>query len=126
MKGLQNSIDNAISALKLHSIDIANWDCILIYQCSTRLSQLTLSLWEDSVKYKTEIPNWEDFDNFIRERYQTLETVSDFRSSVIDSHQNSSGSRAIKLHQTSVAIPSSKLCPRQQHRIRNSLSISRF
>ena len=119
IKGLQNSLDNIIAALKLHLINIVNWACTLTYLCSTRLPVLTLSLWEQSVKDKTEIPSWEDFDNFLTARNETLKSFSDFRSSVIDSHQNSSGSRAVKSHQTNVSIPSCKLCPRQQHTIRN-------
>ena len=46
IKGLQNTINNSISALKLHKVDVTNWDCILFYLCSTRLPMFTLSLWE--------------------------------------------------------------------------------
>ena len=117
IKGLQSEVNNSISALKLHKIDISNWDCILIYICSTRLPELTLSLWEQSVKTKTEIPSWEDFDTFLTARYQTLETVSDFKSS--NSYSKPSTSKSVKTFQTKISNPDCKLCPNQQHTIRN-------
>ena len=84
IKRLQNAINNSISALKIHDIDVTNWDCILIFLCSTRLPKLTLSLWEQSVRSKTEIPRSEDFSTFLTGRYQTLEKVSDFRTTILD------------------------------------------
>ena len=117
IKKLQSEVNNSISALKLHDIDISNWDCILIYICSTRLPELTLSLWEQSVKSKTEIPSWEDFDAYLTARYQTLETVSDFKSTT--SYSKASTSKPVKSFQTKISTPDCKLCPNQQHTIRN-------
>ena len=122
IKTLQNAINNSISALKIHEINISNWDCIFIYLCSTRLPELTLSLWEQSVRDKTEIPKWEDFDAFLIGRYRTLETISDFRSSESGSKNFTSATshpRSVKSHQTNVTMPTCKLCPNQQHTIRN-------
>ena len=33
IKKLQSSVNNAISALRMHNVDISNWVCILIYLC---------------------------------------------------------------------------------------------
>ena len=121
IKRLQNAINNSISALKIHDIDVTNWDCILIFLCSTRLPELTLSLWEQSVRSKTELPRWEDFNTFLTGRYQTLETVSDFRTTILDPMINSnSASPSLEPNSKSYHTkPPCKLCPRQHHTIRN-------
>ena len=80
IKRLQRDINNCISAFHLHEIDISNWDPILVYLCSTKLPELTLSLWEQTVSNKTKIPKWKDLDTFLTSRFQSLETVSDIRS----------------------------------------------
>lgn len=81
IKQLQRSINNCISALQLYAIDIRTWDAIFVYLCSTRLPDQSLSLWEQSVSEKTEIPKWSDLDIFLTDRFRTLETVSDLRTS---------------------------------------------
>jgi len=57
-----------------------NWDPILVYMCSTKLPKLTLSLWEQSIKKKAEIPTWLNLDSYLTERHRTLEAVDSFRS----------------------------------------------
>ena len=93
----------------------------MIFLCSMRLPELTLSLWEESMRNKTEIPRWEDFDTFLTGRYQTLETVSDFRSSHLDPmipfiSASTNSKPNSESYQTK---PIWKLCPRQHHTIRN-------
>ncbi|XP_036346175.1 uncharacterized protein LOC118755449 [Rhagoletis pomonella] len=76
IKKLQRDINNCISSLKSHKIDISNWDAIFTYLCSTKLPESTLALWEQTIENKTEISKWEDMDKFLSNRFQTLETVS--------------------------------------------------
>lgn len=120
IKRLQRAVNDSISALTLHEVDVSNWDCILIFLCSTRLPTLTLSLWEQSVKEKNELPSWEDFDMFLTSRYQTLETVSDIKASTSSqAKRHFEDQRNLKAHQTNISFPDCKLCPHQQHTIRN-------
>ncbi|KAH8366870.1 hypothetical protein KR084_011913, partial [Drosophila pseudotakahashii] len=44
LKELQHTIQGCLTALELSSIQIENWDPILVYICSTKLPKLTLSL----------------------------------------------------------------------------------
>ncbi|XP_075162598.1 uncharacterized protein LOC142235215 [Haematobia irritans] len=78
IKRLQREINNCITSLKLHEIRIDSWDPIFVFLCSTKLPVTTLSLWEQTVRDKTEISKWEDLDNFLTARFQSLETVFDF------------------------------------------------
>ncbi|XP_075167660.1 uncharacterized protein LOC142239773 [Haematobia irritans] len=78
IKRLQREINNCITSLKLHEVCIDSWDPIFVFLCSTKLPVTTLSLWEQTVKDKTEISRWEDLDNFLTARFQSLETVFDF------------------------------------------------
>lgn len=77
LKKLQRDISNAISVLKLYKIEIKSWDPIFVFQCSSKLPKLTLSLWEQSIAKKTEMPSWEELNTFLTERFQALESVSD-------------------------------------------------
>ncbi|XP_075163039.1 uncharacterized protein LOC142235663 [Haematobia irritans] len=77
LKKLQRDITNCISILELYNIDIESWDPIFVYQCSTKMPKLTLSLWEQSLANKTEMPRWADLNKFLTERFHALESVSD-------------------------------------------------
>ncbi|XP_073811659.1 uncharacterized protein [Musca autumnalis] len=77
IKRLQRDVNNCITSLKLHKIDIDSWDPIFVFLCSTKLPLTTLSLWEQTVSNKTEISKWSDLDCFLTARFQSLETVFD-------------------------------------------------
>jgi len=49
--------------------------------CSTKLAKLTLSLWEQSLHNKAEIPSWQGLNSFRMERHRTLEAIVDVRPS---------------------------------------------
>ncbi|XP_075162723.1 uncharacterized protein LOC142235354 [Haematobia irritans] len=118
LKKLQREINNAISVLKLYKIDIGSWDPIFIYQCSSKLPKLTLSLWEQSVAQKTEIPKWEELDKFLTERFHALESVSDIygphtSNSSLPQRQkynNFDKSKSFKVHHTKVNAQKCSLC----------------
>lgn len=55
-------INNCINALKLHQINIDNWDPVFVFLCSIKLPAHTLSLWEQTVRNKTDISKWADLD----------------------------------------------------------------
>ncbi|XP_073814293.1 uncharacterized protein [Musca autumnalis] len=81
IKRLQRDVNNCITSLKLHQIDIDSWDPIFVFLCSTKLTLTTLSLWEQTVSNKTEISKRSDLDNFLSARFQSLETVYDLTNS---------------------------------------------
>ncbi|XP_075156365.1 uncharacterized protein LOC142229664 [Haematobia irritans] len=118
LKKLQREINNAISVLKLYKIDIGSWDPIFIYQCSSKLPKLTLSLWEQSVAQKTEIPKWEELDKFLTERFHALESVSDIYGSQASNsslsqrqkYNNFDKSKSFKVHHTKVNAQKCNVC----------------
>jgi len=80
LKELQRTFQGCFTFLKFSGVDIENWDPILVYMCSTKLPKLTLSLWEQSIKKKAEIPTWLKLDSYLTERHRTPEAVDSFRS----------------------------------------------
>jgi len=56
-------------------VNIDIWDPILVYMCSTKLPKHTLSLWEQSIQNKSEIPTRLELDSYLTERHRTLEAV---------------------------------------------------
>ncbi|XP_073841572.1 uncharacterized protein [Musca autumnalis] len=118
LKKLQRDINNAISVLKLYKIDISSWDPIFVFQCSSKLPKLTLSLWEQSIAKKTEMPSWEELNTFLTERYQALESVSDIygpqgsRSSLPQQQRfnNFDKSKNYRVHHTKVDNQKCNLC----------------
>ena len=81
IKELQREVNDCLSILQAHNVDISTWDPILIYLCSNRLPERTLSLWEQSIKSPRDIPSWAEMDSFLTNRYRVLETVSDIKCS---------------------------------------------
>ncbi|XP_060662126.1 uncharacterized protein LOC132795439 [Drosophila nasuta] len=78
---LQSTIQGCLTALEHSRINTENWDCILVFLCSSRLPKLTLSLWEQSIQNKSDIPTWVDMNAFLLERYRTLEAIAEVSAS---------------------------------------------
>ncbi|XP_043062858.1 uncharacterized protein LOC122319538 [Drosophila yakuba] len=125
LKVLQSTVQGCLTALELSGINTENWDCLLVYLCSSKLPKITLSLWEQSLHKKADIPTWAELNTFLTERHRTLEVIDDVRPSVTSqSHSkamNSSGpSRKLNSYETKVA-PKSKscdLCNKENHPVR--------
>ncbi|KAH8315503.1 hypothetical protein KR074_004723, partial [Drosophila pseudoananassae] len=81
LKELQATIQSCLTALEMSSINVQAWDCLLVFMISSKLPKVTLSMWEQSVHNKAEIPTWKELDNFLTERHRTLEAIDDVRPS---------------------------------------------
>jgi len=103
LKELQRTFQGCFTFLKFSGVDIENWDPILVYMCSTKLPKLTLSLWEQSIKKKAEIPTWLKLDSYLTERHRTPEAVDSFRSANLH----------LQRHKTSGRISKNKFLPTQ-------------
>ncbi|XP_075159311.1 uncharacterized protein LOC142232399 [Haematobia irritans] len=115
LKKLHRDISNCISVLKLYKIDVGSWDPIFVFQCSSKLPKLTLSLWEQSIGEKTELPKWEDLSKFLIERFQTIESVSDMMNTQESGPRhkktgNFDNSKQSKVHHTKVNTVKCVLC----------------
>jgi len=79
--------------------------------CSSKLAKLTLSLWEQYLHNKAEIPTWQDLNAFLMERHRTLEDVrpSGSSQSLPKTSASSAGPRRINSYETRVA-PKRKRC----------------
>jgi len=106
IKDLQITIQECLTALEHSEISTSSpfADCILLFPCSTKLPKLTLSLWEQSLSDKSEIPAWQDLSNFLNERYRTLEAIEDVKpvsnpqNSSSSTSRNNQGHRRVKLN----------------------------
>lgn len=125
IKRLQREINNCMAILKLHNIDIDSWDPIFVFQCSSRLSETSLNIWEQSVKNKTEVPKWSELDNFLTDRFHALESVSDIittnnisidKSNVNGINQINPKNKQFKAHHIKVDSYQCKLC-KENHKI---------
>ncbi|XP_070141653.1 uncharacterized protein [Drosophila kikkawai] len=67
------------TALAHSQISTDNWDCLLVFLCASKLPKVTLSLWEQSLTSKSDIPAWEEMNTFLSERYRTLEAIEDMK-----------------------------------------------
>ncbi|XP_065368859.1 uncharacterized protein LOC135961295 [Calliphora vicina] len=127
IKRLQREINNCMAILKLYNVDIDSWDPIFVFQCSSRLSECSLNLWEQSVKNKTEVPKWEELNNFLTDRFHALESVSDIiatnnayasGSQTVSNNSNHTSTKVkqFKAHHTKVDSMQCKLC-KENHKI---------
>ncbi|XP_075163135.1 uncharacterized protein LOC142235763 [Haematobia irritans] len=130
LKGLQRDINGCISLLKLHDIDIQSWDPIFVFVCCNRLPDVTLTLWEQTLEDKTQLPKWSDIDSFLTNRHRTLESVSEIRrkegsttnvgpKQISKNNSGSGGSgKTVKTFQNKVNEISCRLCPNEKHAFR--------
>lgn len=124
IKNLQRAVNNCISVLRMYQIDIENWDAIFVFLVSSRLPDTTLALWEQGIVNKSEIPSWEDLDNFLSSRFQTLETVSDIQSTRVRRAGPSRASvvpfgKKVATHHGQFSLPACGLCPQQSHALKS-------
>ncbi|XP_067639341.1 uncharacterized protein [Eurosta solidaginis] len=126
LKELQRSINGCLSAMKMHEVNIENWDPILIFICSNHLPETTLAHWEQSLVDKTAIPKWSQMDSFLTMRYRTLESIVDVKCSAASTNQqqkissqshNPANPKKVALA-TKVTSSNCILCPKQQHPLR--------
>ncbi|XP_075162725.1 uncharacterized protein LOC142235353 [Haematobia irritans] len=127
IKGLQRDINACISILRVHKIDIESWNPIFVFLCSNCLPDSTLTLWEQTLNDKTCIPKWSELDEFLTNRYRTLESVSEIRGSKEQKPSNSRTkgnnnskqiSGKISTFQANISQHTCKLCSNEVHVIR--------
>ncbi|XP_070070011.1 uncharacterized protein [Drosophila takahashii] len=118
----------------MSGIQVETWDCLLVYMCSSKLTKLTLSLWEQSLHNKAEIPTWYELNVFLTERHRTLEAIDDVRPSGSSQAQprastSNSASRRINSYETRVTPRQPRgcdLCNRENHPIRTCAQFLRM
>ncbi|XP_044573966.1 uncharacterized protein LOC123258154 [Drosophila ananassae] len=126
LKELQSTIQGCFTALEHSKISIDNWDCLLVFLCSSKLPKLTLSLWQQSLSNKCEIPAWHEMNSFLSERYRTLEAIEDVKPSssikMVNSQPPSknTGSKRINSFETNVTQgpKNCDLCAKENHPVR--------
>ncbi|XP_055923279.1 uncharacterized protein LOC129953816 [Eupeodes corollae] len=87
IKSLQSNINDALIALKSYDIDTNAWNAIIIYLCASRLPETTLNLWESSLKNPTDIPSWDQMNEFLSNRYRILESVAEMKQNTTNKSQ---------------------------------------
>ncbi|XP_070068113.1 uncharacterized protein [Drosophila takahashii] len=134
LKELQSTIQGCLTALEMSGIQVETWDCLLVYMCSSKLPKLTLSLWEQSLHNKAEIPTWHELNVFLTERHRTLEAIDDVRPSGSSQAQprastSNSASRRINSYETRVTPRQPRgcdLCNGENHPIRTCAQFLRM
>jgi len=56
LKELQRTVQGCLTSLQFSGVNIENWNPMLVYMFTTKLLKLTLSLLEQSMQNKSEIP----------------------------------------------------------------------
>lgn len=79
IKKLQTDISDALTALQTEGVVVDNWNCILVYLCSSRLPETTIALWEQTLRDPMAIPLWSDMNTFLTNRYRVLEAIQDIK-----------------------------------------------
>ncbi|XP_070142317.1 uncharacterized protein [Drosophila kikkawai] len=113
LKELQSTIQGCLTALAHSQISTDNWDCLLVFLCASKLPKVTLSLWEQSLTSKSDIPAWEDINTFLSERYRTLEAIEDMKPT-------QAVPKKFQIFETKVSTKQRgcDLCSRENHPIR--------
>ncbi|XP_041452302.1 uncharacterized protein LOC121405528 [Drosophila obscura] len=132
LKELQSAIQGCLTALELSEVPIDNRfaDGVLVFLVSSKLPKVTLSLWEQSLPSKSEIPSWSDMNKFLSERYLSLEAMENANASMQalsrperrEKNEKKVNSFEAKvsadLRQSSVKIRTCSLCSKENHPVR--------
>ncbi|XP_043654518.1 uncharacterized protein LOC122620904 isoform X3 [Drosophila teissieri] len=124
LKDLQSTIQGCLIAMEHSNVSTENWDCILIFFCSSKLPTVTLSLWEQSLNNKSEIPTWDEMNSFLEDRYRTLEAIEEVRLHTSNSQHTreprNPQPRRVNSFETQVGprVRSCDLCSRESHPVR--------
>ncbi|XP_041631531.2 uncharacterized protein [Drosophila kikkawai] len=123
LKHLESTIQGCLTALQLARVETTNWDCLLVFLCSSKLPKLTLALWEQSLLSKSEIPLWAEFQAFLKDRHRTLEAIEEFKPNAsVQSRalRADNSSRSIQTFENRVTVnpQSCKLCAQENHPLR--------
>ncbi|XP_070144878.1 uncharacterized protein [Drosophila kikkawai] len=123
LKHLESTIQGCLTALQLARVETTNWNCLLVFLCSSKLPKLTLALWEQSLLSKSEIPLWAEFQAFLKDRHRTLEAIEEFKPNAsVQSRalRADNSSRSIQTFENRVTVnpQSCKLCAQENHPIR--------
>ncbi|XP_058977743.1 uncharacterized protein LOC131802172 [Musca domestica] len=131
LKNLQRGINSCVSAMVIYDVPTDGWDPILVFLCLQRLPQQTVTLWEQSVKNKSALSSWNDLNNFLSERVQTLTCLRDIKgiadSKKVDNKKvrahftNAASSRSTNSANSNRSSPEKTcvLCPSQSHHLRS-------
>jgi len=73
---IQTTISDTLLNLQAQGINTENWDPFIVYLCSTKLPKNTLSLWEQSLSCRKELPKWQEMEKFLVSRFEIVERVN--------------------------------------------------
>ncbi|XP_070075761.1 uncharacterized protein [Drosophila takahashii] len=122
IKELQSTIQGCLTALAHSKISTENWDCLLVYLCASKLPRLTLSLWEQSLTSKSDVPTWDEMNAFLSIRYRTLEAIEDMKQSLggPSTSKNSQVTKKLNSFEAKVSVKpkSCDLCSKETHPVR--------
>ncbi|XP_043063811.1 uncharacterized protein LOC122319976 [Drosophila ficusphila] len=93
-----------------------------IQGCASRLPKLTLSLWEQSLSSKSDIPTWDEMNTFLGDRYRTLEAIEDMKPSHSNHSTTKSQPVSRRLNSFEAKVVSKPkncdLCSKENHPVR--------
>ncbi|XP_037827650.1 uncharacterized protein LOC119615720 [Lucilia sericata] len=81
IRRIQSSVNDSLATLKTLGVAVESWDPILIRLISTKLPDLTLSLWEQTLTSPRELPKWSQMSQFLVDRYEAVERLTSIRNS---------------------------------------------
>lgn len=115
--GIRKLLDTSrecTEALKIQGIDIASWDCILVYIISQHIPPTSLTLWEQSIP-RNEIPTYEQLLKFLEDRFRVLE----FSYIQSDTNRQASSGRSRARQQSFHTVATNcRCCQGSQHSLK--------
>jgi len=94
----------------------------MVFLCASRLPKLTLSLWEQSLSSKSDIPTWDEMNTFFSDRYRTLEAIEDMKPSTSNHSNAKSQPVSGKLNSFEAKVVTKPkncdLCSKESHPVR--------
>lgn len=70
LQQIHATVNDCLCTFRTLNVRVADGDRILSYLISTKLPDITLALWEQSLKSHLELPNWSQMEELLINRYE--------------------------------------------------------
>ncbi|XP_059220655.1 uncharacterized protein LOC131995716 [Stomoxys calcitrans] len=114
LQKIHSTVNDCLCTLNSLEVKVDSWDPILIYLISTKLPEVTISQWEQSLRSHRELPTWTQMDTFLVNRFEVVERISSFKSTKerqsLPEHSTSRSSIKIQTYASQESLTPCLLC----------------
>lgn len=100
MKSLMDTTMECLNSLEKLQIETDNWDAIIIYLVTQKLTPKTLQFWEQSLTGSNELPTYKELIECLEGMYRILEAIASVKDNHVEKSNRSTRHKKEAFHDT--------------------------